>query len=150
MRNRTRITSYDNATPGAGVVLNQVAHEHDDFGQLTADRQAHSGAVVGATPAVTYTYEDGSLGNTARRTAVVYPDGRKITLGYGATGGASDRLSRVETLKIFGDSLDTAAYTFVGASRYVRIAYPVPGVERTYLKGATEPVGDAGDPYTGF
>lgn len=62
---RETVTAYD--APSGGNVINQVKFEYDAFGMMTADRQAHSGAVDGSTPSVTYAYTDGT-GNVLRRT----------------------------------------------------------------------------------
>ena len=74
-----------------------------DFSQRTADQQEHSGAVVGSTLEVGYSYEDGSRANTTRRKAMTYPDGRQLDYGYGANTGTDDRLSRVATTSIMND-----------------------------------------------
>jgi len=144
------VTSLDHPAPGSGTILNQIVYAYDDFRQLAKDAQSHSGAVDGSTPAVSYLYANGAVGNTARRIAVVYPDGRRIDLSYGLVAGASDHQSRVESLKVNGETTAVAAYTFVGAARYVKITSPEPGIELTYIKTADEPDGDAGDPYTGY
>ena len=144
------VTSYDNATVGMGVVVNQVEMVHDDFGQLIEDIQEHSGAVDVNTPSVKYAHEDGSRANTARRTSMTYPDGRILNYTYGTDGEANDRLSRVGALQIEGEGFDACTYTFVGAARYVKIAYPQPSVELSYFKPTTAPNGDAGDKYNGY
>jgi|GEM_PF-2334687 len=104
----------------------------------------------GTTPEVGYAYADGSSGNTARRTGMTYPDGRVLESGYGATDSADDLLSRVASLAITGESGNLAQYTYVGAARYVKIAYPEPGVQLSYIKTSGQPLGDAGDPYNGY
>ena len=81
---------------------------------------------------------------------MTYPDGRQLDYQYGANDGLSDLLSRVESIQINGESSAAAGYTFVGAARYVKIAYPEPGIELDYIKEANPPLGDAGDPYTGY
>ena len=144
------VTSYDNDIVGMGVVVNQVEMVHNDFGQVIEDIQEHSGAVDVATPSVKYAHEDGSRANTARRTSMTYPDGRILNYTYGTDGEANDRLSRVGALQIEGEGFDTCTYTFVGAARYVKIAYPQPSVELTYFKPTTAPNGDAGDKYNGY
>ena len=114
------------------------------------DKQEHTGAVDVNTPAVQYGYEDGSRANTVRRTSMTYPDGRILNYTYGTGGEANDRLSRVGALQIEGEGLDACTYTFVGAARYVKIAYPQPSVELSYFKPTTAPNGDAGDKYSGY
>ncbi|MEX2579015.1 MAG: hypothetical protein WD342_08150 [Verrucomicrobiales bacterium] len=107
------LTSYDDATVGSGTVVNEVAYEYNDFGHLAKDKQEHSGAVDGNTPEVAYAYEDGSSGNTARRTSTTYPDGRVLEYGYGATDSADDLLGRLATIKIQGETDNAAAYAYL-------------------------------------
>jgi YD repeat-containing protein len=52
-----KVSSYSHATPGSGSILNEVSYAYDGLGQMTKDRQSHSGAVVpGTTPEVSYAY----------------------------------------------------------------------------------------------
>jgi len=116
--------------------------------------------------------------NTARRTSITYPNGRVVNLGYGATDSVDDLFSLVKSVAISGESGNKVDYTRVGLARFVKIAYPQPGVEKRRGTGAVldgapaEPegrgpqagcpsqmsmirpdgssVGDAGDPYDGF
>ena len=147
-RLRKKVTSYDTAS--GGTVINQVEFSYDNFGQLLEDKQAHDGTAGPSTPGVSYQYENGSRANTARRKAVVYPDGRQVDIQYGENGEANDRLSRVESLQINGEATTACQYTYLGAGRYVMIAFPEPGVRLSCIKAAGQPVGDAGDPYTGY
>jgi len=146
----SRMTSWDHATVGSGNVINEVEFTYDDFVQLKDDKQSHSGAVGGSTPTVSYGYADASSGNTVRRNTMTYPDGRQVDFGYGSAGSIDDLLSRVASVKINGESTDSVVYTCMGAGRYIEIDYPEPGVQLTYRKQGSEPVGDAGDPYTGY
>lgn len=143
-----KVSSYDTAT-GAGTVLNEVVFEYDDFGNLAKDKQAHGGAVDGSTPEVGYAYENGSDNNT-RRTSITYPNGRQLDYGYGATNGENDLLSRVGSLTINGEGHAAVSYTYGGLARFLTIQYPEPGVQLSYLKTASQPVGDGGDDYTGY
>src|SRR4029450_9134642 len=43
---REKIISYNGETVGSGSVVNEVLFTYNDFGQLTADYQDHSGAVT--------------------------------------------------------------------------------------------------------
>jgi len=144
------VTSYDDAMVGMGNVINEVGYTYDDFGQLIADQQSHDGEVDGSTPEVSYAYADGANANSARRTGMTYPDGRQIDFSYGASGGLDDLLSRIASFAINGESTDLVTYEFVGAGRYVKIAYPQPDVELSYFTAADQPVGDADDPYGGY
>ena len=145
-----KVTSFDDATVGSGNVLNEIGYVYDDFGQLIKDSQAHSGSVGATTPAVSYTYENGSTGNTTRRTSTVYPNGRVVETGYGAAGSDSDRLGQTVSLKIQGEAQNAVDYTYVGLDWPVRVLYPEPAVNLTYIKTASHPLGDAGDQYTDF
>ena len=83
---REDLTSYDNATVGSGTIVNDVQFAYNDFSQLTADYQAHGGAVnTSTTPKVQYAYANGS-DNTIRPTTLTYPDGRVLTYDYGTAG----------------------------------------------------------------
>ncbi|MCB1077381.1 MAG: RHS repeat-associated core domain-containing protein, partial [Verrucomicrobiae bacterium] len=143
---RTKVTSYD----GADAVANEVGFTYDDFGQLASDQQEHEGAVDGSTLEVQYAYEDGTRANTSRRTSMTYPDGRLLNYGFGTNDEANDLLSRVESLQIQGEAFELCSYTYVGAARYVKIAYAQPGVQLSYIKTSGSPLGDAGDPYNGY
>jgi hypothetical protein len=142
-----KVTSYNAASGGS--VVNESAFTYDAFGNLTLDRQSHTGIVSGTTPAVAYTYANGSA-NTVRRTSTVYPDGRILQVFYGSTNSIDDHLSRVSKLQFQGESIPLVEYTYVGVAWQVRVGYAGPAVELTYKKQGTEPVGDAGDPYNGY
>ncbi len=143
------ITSHDDPTVGAGSVVNQVVNEYDAFGQLTADIQSHSGAADGSTPRVSYSYADGSA-NTTRRTSITYPSGKVIYISYGDADSIDDRLDRMAATQIAGESDTLATFEWAGAGRFLRLGMPQPGLELTYHKPDDEPVGDSGDPYSGY
>jgi len=42
------------------------------------------------------------------------------------------------------------SYTYLGLDWYVAVTYPQPLVKLTYQRAPGQPVGDAGDPYTGY
>ncbi|MBI4663653.1 MAG: RHS repeat-associated core domain-containing protein, partial [Verrucomicrobia bacterium] len=77
-----KLTSYDNATPGSGSVVNEVKYEYNGFMLLTKESQSHQGAVTSSTPAVQYGYTDGS-NNHARRITCTSPDGTVLEYDYG-------------------------------------------------------------------
>jgi RHS repeat-associated protein len=142
------VTSYAAATGGS--IVNQSVFVYDAFSNLIADQQSHSGVVVpGTTPEVDYRYADGSA-NTVRRTSVTYPNGRVLNTVYGTTNSAADHLNQITSLNVTGDGGDLADYTYCGTNWQVQIAYPLPGIELTYIKQGSEPVGDGGDQYTGY
>jgi YD repeat-containing protein len=138
------LTSYDNATPAAGNVVNDVQLLYNAFGQLTADYQSHSGPVdMASTPSVGYNYEDGSSG-TIRRTGVVYPNGRLV--GYQYAAGADDAFNRVTAI-VDGDSASApvlAQYTRLGLNRFVQTDYPQPSLRCDLA------FGDGPDPNVGL
>ena len=88
--------------------------------------------------------------NTARRQSITYPDGRVVTLGYGATDSIEDLFSLVRSVAIQGEGGNNVAYTRVGLSRYVTVSYPQPAVALSMLRPGGGSEGDAGDPYDGF
>ena len=125
-------TSYDNATPGSGNVVNDVQLVYNAFGQLTADYQSHSGPVdMASTPSVGYTYEDGSSG-TIRRTGVVYPDGRVI--GYQYASGNDDAFNRVTAI-VDGASASARRWRNMpgwASNQFVQADYPSPRCAATW------------------
>jgi RHS repeat-associated protein len=143
------ITSHDDPTVGVGSVVNQVVNEYDAFGLQTANIQSHDGAADGSTPRVSYTYVDGSA-NTTRRMSVTYPSGKVINISYGAAGSIDDRLDRMAQTQIAGEGQSLATFQWAGVGRFLRLGLPQPGLELSYYKPADEPVGDSGDPYSGY
>ncbi len=59
-------------------------------------------------------------------------------------------LGRMQILTVEGEGHALVSYTYVGAARFVKIVYPEPEIELSYIKGPTQPLGDSGDPYTGY
>jgi RHS repeat-associated protein len=90
------------------------------------------------------------MSNTARRTSVTYPNGRVVNLGYGSTGSVDDLFSLVKSAAISGESGNKVEYTRAGLGRFVKIAYPQPGVEMSMIRPGGGSVGDSGDPYDGY
>ena len=89
---KEKLTSYDNATVGAGTVDNEVLFTYNDFGQVSADYQEHGAVVnVSTSPKVQNGYATGG-DNTIRPTTLTYPDGRVLTYDYGPAGGGKRRL----------------------------------------------------------
>ncbi len=144
-----KVSSYTNATVGSGTLVNQVALSYNAFNQLAEDSQSHSGAVSGGTPKVAYTYANGSA-NTTRRLSTTYPSGKIITISYGAANSANDRLSRLAELTLQGEGQALGEFAWMGAGRLVSLTMPQPGIALSYKHASGEPVGDAGDPYSGY
>ncbi|MGA1465059.1 MAG: hypothetical protein ACO363_04900, partial [Balneolaceae bacterium] len=90
------------------------------------------------------------MSNTARRQSVTYPNGRVVSLGYGSTGSTDDLFSLVKSAAIAGESGNKVEYTRAGLARFVKIAYPQPGVEMSMLRPGGGSEGDSGDPYDGY
>ena len=136
---------------GEGSIVNEVLFKYDDFGQLTDDYQAHSGAVdTGTTPKVQYGYVDGTS-NTTRMTTMTYPDGRVLTYDYGTADSTDDAASRVFAL-VDDDMASThlAEYQYLGLKTFVEVDYTEPELEYTLIGvgGGTNP--DTGDIYQGL
>lgn len=143
------VSSHDDPQVGSGSVLNEVKFSHNAFNQLIEDIQSHAGAADGSTPRVGYAYADGSA-NTTRRTSITYPCGKAVNIGYGASGSLADRLGLMSQTGISGESEPLALFSWAGAGRFLRMELPQPDIELSYMKAAGEPVGDAGDDYTGY
>jgi RHS repeat-associated protein len=90
------------------------------------------------------------MSNTARRTSLTYPNGRVLNLGYGSTGSVDDLFSLVKTAAIAGESGNKVEYARAGLGRFVKIAYPQPGVEMSMIRPGGGSEGDSGDPYDGY
>jgi RHS repeat-associated protein len=90
------------------------------------------------------------MSNTARRTSVTYPNGRVLDLSYGATGSIDDLYSLVKSTAISGESGNKVEYTRAGLARFVKVAYPQPGVEMSMIRPGGGSEGDSGDPYDGY
>jgi RHS repeat-associated protein len=129
-------------------VVNQVELAYNEFGQITSDRQSHSGTVSAGTPQVQYGYENGSA-NTIRQTTLTYPDGRVLTYGYGAGGSTDDNAGRVASITD-DDSTQLVAYEYLGLGSFVETQYPQPDVRNTLISipPANDP--DTGDIYSGL
>jgi RHS repeat-associated protein len=148
---KEKLTSYDNATVGSGSIVNEVQFAYNDFGQVAADYQSHSGAVnTGTTPKVQYSYANGSA-NTIRQTGIMYPNARVITSDYGAANGADDALSRVASI-VDDDMASThlADYSYLGLNTFVEVDYTEPEIEYTLVGAAGGDDPDTGDIYRGF
>jgi hypothetical protein len=145
-----KVTSYDNAVVGSGNVVNEVQPVYNLFGQLTADYQAHAGAVsTGTTPSYQYGYADGS-GNTIRPTSMIYPNGRVLNYNYGTGGGINDASSRVGSLIDNDGVTHLADYSYLGEGRIVEVSEPQPSLKYTMVgtAGGNDP--DTGDIYRGL
>jgi RHS repeat-associated protein len=143
-------TSYDNATVGQGNIVNQVQLTYNEFAQLVVDYQSHAGAVnVASTPSVHYGHTHPAT-NTIRPTVIVYPNGRRLNFGYGATNSIDDAASRVASLVDSDGATHLADYSYLGRGSVVILNSPQPGLKYTLVGngGGTDP--DTGDIYQGL
>jgi RHS repeat-associated protein len=137
-----QITSYQDAA--GTVIANQVQNEYNSFQQLVTQYQEHGGGVDPSTsPQVDYSFADGS-NNTVRPTSLVYPSGRVISFGYGATAADDDQLSRISSFFDVGSGTTLVNYTYLGLGTYVESNAPQPNLTWT-VKG-----GSGSNPYTGL
>jgi RHS repeat-associated protein len=90
------------------------------------------------------------MNNTARRTSLTYPNGRVVTLGYGEADSIDVLFGQVQSAAISGESGNKVEYTRAGLGRFLRIAYPQPGVEISMIRPGGGSEGDSGDPYDGY
>lgn len=146
----SKITSYDDATVGAGNVVNEVCFEYNSFGQLIREYQSHLGAVDKATtPACRYGYADGSA-NTVRPTSMTYPNGRVLNFDYGAPGGMADALSRIDASIDNDGTTVLANFSYLGLSTIVEVELPEPTLLCTLVTTAGGIDPDTGDIYRGL
>jgi RHS repeat-associated protein len=141
-------TSYDDENE----VINQVKRQFNGLGQLITEFQEHEGEVDEFTSTVQYVYSEMAGGaNHSRLQKMIYPDGR--ILHYGYSSGLNNNISRLSFLADDGSGTPGThleEYSFLGLGTVVVRAHPEPDVDLTYLKQGSEPVGDAGDQYTGL
>lgn len=143
------VTSHSSATVGSGSVVNQIGFEYSPWGQVTADKQAHGGAVTGTTPEVSYAYGDGTA-NRILPESITHPSGRRIDYRYGVPVSDNGKLGRIEGLRKYPESSNLVSYEYAGLNRYVKVTYDQPEVELTYISSDGQNGDDAGDPYIGW
>jgi RHS repeat-associated protein len=90
------------------------------------------------------------MSNTARRTAITYPNGRVVNLAYGAGDSIEDSFGLVKSVAISGESGNKVDYIRAGLARFVEIAYPQPNVKMSMIRLGGGSMGDSGDPYDGY
>ena len=144
------VTSYNNATVGSGIVVNDVLNVYNYFSQLSELYQSHSGAASTSSPGVQYAYANGSA-NTVRATSLIYPSGRVLNYHYGTSGGTNDLLSRIGSLIDNDGTTHLGDYTYVGLNQIVQMVSAQPSTQLTYIQqSGSPPIGDGGDQYTGL
>jgi RHS repeat-associated protein len=67
-----------------------------------------------------------------------------------AANSADDRLSRLAGLSLTGEATPLGQFAWMGSGRLVSLTMPQPGIALSYKHVTGEPVGDAGDPYSGY
>jgi RHS repeat-associated protein len=134
-----------------GSVVNQVQRSYNGLGQLTAEYQAHAGAVDPATSLnVQYGYSFVATSggpNHSRLVSMTYPNGRQLNYNYNGTP-FDDSISRLTSLSD-ATTPTLEGYTYLGLDTVVKRAHPQPGVDLSYINtpgGST----DGGDQYTGL
>ena len=121
-------TSY-NAASG-GNIVNQVQQSFDGQDNMTAEYQAHSGAVNTAkTPVVKYGYSDPGTGKS-RLMSMTYPD--RSVVNYSYNDGLDDSISRLSSISFNGPMAES--YTYLGISTVVQRSNPV--VTLSYINGS--------------
>ncbi|HQU44674.1 MAG TPA: hypothetical protein PK867_17785, partial [Pirellulales bacterium] len=142
--NVQNVTSFSSPTVGQGTVVNDIQCVYNSFMQLVTEYQEHNGAVNTSTSVnVQYQYANGSA-NTIRPTAIVYPNGRVLSLSYGTSGGMDDALSRVASLIDSDGVTHLADYTRLGLATIVEANSPQPQIAWSLINGTGT------DPYTGL
>jgi len=142
------VTTWDDPRVAFGSVQNQVQNAYNDFGQQTVSYQAHSGSVNTSTsPKVQYSYGDGSS-NSIRMLGMTYPNGRSVSMNYGANNGINDASSRIESLCNDSDNLNLVTYQYLGTSGFVNASSGQPGINWTLSGTGNDP--NTGDIYCGL
>jgi RHS repeat-associated protein len=148
----TSVTSFN--APTGGTAFNQVARVYGGFGQLTSERQAHTGLVdTTTTPQVQYAYSEGGGGNHSRQTQITYPDGFAVATTYEA--GIDDAVSRPTYLS--GQRANNATltavletYKYLGTDTVIELSRPQVNFATLSMVSLSGASGDAGDAYTGL
>ena len=148
-----QFTTYNAASGGS--IVNQVQDAYNGLGQLTAEYQAHGGAVdTTSSPSVRYAYNEMADGNNnSRLVSMTYPNGRKLDYVYNA--GLDSSISRVSSIaedNAGNPGTILESYFYLGLGTIVEYDHPEPKVNLTYIQrtGQTNVLNDGGDIYTGL
>ena len=102
---------------------------------MTAEYQAHSGAVNTAkTPVVNYGYSDPGTGKS-RLTSMTYPD--RSVLAYTYNSGLDDSISRLSSISF--NTVTAESYTYLGISTVVQRSNPM--VTLSYINSSNAVTG---------
>ncbi len=136
------VATYDDPATGSGNVVNELVFEYNDLGMPVREYQEHQGTKHSNTLYVQYDYDTTASGGVFTRglrpTSVRYPNGRRIHLDYGPSGGIADALGRVAAIREddAGSPGDTLAkYEYLGLGRIVTEDYVQPQVKLNYDSG---------------
>ena len=128
-------TSFSDPNGGPANIVNQVQQSFDGQDNMTAEYQAHSGAVNTAkTPVVNYGYSDPSTGKS-RLTSMTYPDSSVV--GYNYNTGLDSSISRLSSISFNTGTAES--YTYLGISTVVQRSNPM--VTLSYLNSSKDITG---------
>lgn len=125
-----KVTSYDSADK-TGNIVNEVAYEFNDLGQVTDSYQDHDGAATSADPTVSYGYDlsapSSVYNDGARLSSMTYPDGRVLSFGYLSvrTDAIYERMNRVYQISESGSRLIATTSSprgLVSSRRYDKVS----------------------------
>ncbi len=140
-----QVASWSHQTVGRGAMRNQAVFDYDPFGNLSHDWQSHHGQTTAQTPKVGYESADAAHNHT-RRTALIYPNARRLAYQYGTPGLDHDKLCRPTALQLPNEPTPAVTYDYLGLAQVIQTTYPQPAVTQNHFQlGQT---GDAGDIYT--
>ncbi len=138
-----------NLDPKTWVLKNSVQRIYNGFGQVTEEDQSSSGIIS----VVKYGYDYSN--NHSRLISMTYPDTSVLYYNYsdipGDVAGLDNSISRVSFLSDSqGNHLEE--YQYLGLSTVVTRGHTSNGstLVLTYIKAPGDPIGDAGDNYTGL
>ena len=145
-----KITSWSGEIVGSGSVVNEVQFAYNDFAQITADYQSHSGTVnTSTTPKVQRAYDSGA-DNQIRPTSLTYPNGRALNYNYSSASSLPDSASRIASLIDDDGTTHLSDYSYLGSITFVETDYAQPDTKYTLIGTAGGDDPDTGDIYRGL
>lgn len=133
--------SYREATGSPAAIANEISYSLDGFGDPMREWQAHAGAVGSGTPSIGYESLGGGELNSNRMRAMIYPDGRRLAIGYGEPRSIDDQLSRLREITEEATGTVLANYEYIGKIVRARTTYPEPAISLSYASsgGGADP-----------
>ncbi len=141
------VSSFDHGTPGSGSVLNEVAMQYDDWGNLaifTTDPDSAIGAAGIGPYQVEHAYVKSAPSGarrTLRRDYSVYPGDASVDYTYASSSGLHDgNLSRVTQVDYqigLNPRVSVAKYAYLGVGDLVGTEYPEPGMHSRQYGGTS-------------